>query len=188
MLIDINKCKWLPQIIEIRDEVKNVINSISHNELKSICVANEWTTTPTKPSYGNWNFSLYNKHWVVPNPPDILMNVNRKIGEIPDCFQSFINFMKPNSILPKHMDDESIEGNMGTLKSAGLKCYQISCGIQIPSTDVSLCGLDLNGEIIAVGENDIIAFDGTKPHSGWNKTDNYRVTLIFDMYKTGFTN
>lgn len=188
MLVDINKLKWLPQLIEIQSEVKYVIDSMTHDELKAMCVANDWSHKPTSPSFGNWNFSLYNKHWIVPNPPDILMPVNEKIGKIDDCFQAFVNFMRPNSVLPVHADDESEAGNMGTLRSAGLKCYQISCGIQVPSDDPELCGLNINGQVVPVKQGEIIAFDGSVPHNGWNKTDQYRVTLIFDMYKTGFTN
>jgi hypothetical protein len=188
MIIPTEKMKDLSLVTEIMHDTINMINSTSYEQIKMDVVANDWSTNPNKPSYGNWNFSLYNKHWTIPEIPEYMKSIQQKIEQIPDCFQSFINFIRPNTILPKHMDDETLEGNMGTLRCAGIKCYQVSCGIVIPSIDSLQCGLDIDGTIVSHGKGEIIVFDGTKPHWGWNKTDSWRVTLILDMYKTGFTN
>jgi hypothetical protein len=188
MIIPAEKIKTISTLREILVDVQEIFSKVTYDEIKQQAVVNEWSKDdPTKPSHGNWNFALYNKHWTIPEAPAMFNEVVAKIEKLPDCFQAFINFMKPNSILPEHMDDESSNGNYGTLKSAGIKCYQISCGIHIPSSDPELCGLEINKEIAVVGEGKIIAFDGTLPHRGWNNTDQWRVTLIYDMYKTGFT-
>jgi hypothetical protein len=187
MIVSADKIKTISTLREILTDVQEIFSKVTYEEIKQQAVVNEWSNNASKPSYGNWNFALYNKHWTIPEAPIMFKEVTSKIEKLPDCFQAFINFMKPNSILPEHMDDESTEGNLGTLRSAGLKCYQISCGIHIPSIDPALCGLEVNKEVIVVGENEIIAFDGTLPHRGWNNTDQWRVTLIYDMYKTGFT-
>ena len=188
MIISADKIKTISELREILVDMQEIFNNVTYEEIKQQAVINEWSINSTAKSYGNWNFSLYNKHWTIPEVPDMFKDVVKKIEKLPDCFQAFINFMQPNSILPEHLDDESPNGNYGTLKSAGIKCYQISCGIHIPSSDPIECGLEINKEIIAVEQNSIIAFDGTLPHRGWNNTDQWRVTLIYDMYKTGFTN
>lgn len=187
MLVSIDNCKSKEKIKEILIDIQEIFNNHSLEEIKNSVVVNEWNTDPTRETYGNWNFSLYNKHWIVPDPP-LFEKVSEKISQIPECFQSFINVMKPHSILPTHMDDESSEGNVGTLRCAGTKCYQISAGIKIPSVDPAVCGLKIGEDIITVGTGEIIVFDGTIPHSGWNKSEDWRITWILDVYKTDFTN
>lgn len=189
MMIPAEKIKTINDLKIILADVQEIFNNTSYDVIKEQAVINEWgKNNTTNPANGNWNFALYNKHWTIPNAPPMFDEVVKKIESLPDCFQAFINFMKPNSVLPEHMDDESANGNYGTLRCAGIKCYQISCGIHIPSTNPTLCGLEINKEIVTVGQGDIIAFDGTLPHRGWNNTDSWRVTLIYDMYKTGFIN
>jgi hypothetical protein len=189
MTIPAEKIKTIAELKEILLDVQEIFSKTTYDKIKQQAVVNEWSKDdPAKPSHGNWNFALYNKHWTIPDVPPMFEEVVKKMELLPDCFQAFINFMKPNSTLPEHMDDESLDGNYGTLRSAGIKCYQISCGIHIPSTDPALCGLEINKEVVTFGAGDIIAFNGTLPHRGWNNTDQWRVTLIYDMYKTGFTN
>lgn len=189
MMIPAEKIKTLTELKEILIDVQKIFSNTTYEQIKQQAVVNEWSKDdPSKPAHGNWNFALYNKHWTIPDAPPMFSDVVKKIEVLPDCFQAFINFMKPNSILPEHMDDESANGNYGTLKSAGIKCYQISCGVHIPSSNPIECGLEVNKEIVTVEQGGIIAFDGTLPHRGWNNTDQWRVTLIYDMYKTGFTN
>jgi hypothetical protein len=113
-------------------------------------------------------------------------NIEDNLASIPDVYQSFINFIHPHTKLPIHKDNEDDQTNFGTLKVVGYKCYQITAGVIIPSEDPKLCGLNIDGEIISTSQGEIIAFDGTKPHGGWNNTDQWRVTWIIDMYKTGF--
>jgi hypothetical protein len=189
MMIPAEKIKTINELRAILVEVQTIFDNTTYDEIKQQAVVNEWSKdNELNPAHGNWNFALCNKHWTIPDAPNMFAEVVKKIGLLPDCFQAFINFMKPNSVLPEHMDDESINGNYGTLRCAGIKCYQISCGIHIPSIDPILCGLELNKEIITIGQGEIVAFDGTLPHRGWNNTDQWRVTLIYDMYKTGFIN
>lgn len=187
MIIPTEKMKDLALVTEIMHDVTQMLEGRDYNQIKTEVVANDWSTNPNKPAYGNWNFSLYNKHWTIPDVPDYMKDVQRKIELLPDCFQTFINFIRPHSILPTHIDNESENTNMGTLKCVGIKCYQVSCGIVIPSVDPEVCGLDIGGNIVTLDKGEIIVFDGTAPHCGWNKTDSWRVTLIFDMYKTSFT-
>ena len=186
MIISGNKIKSYGYLKYMLKEIQEIISTHTMEEIKSQCVVNAWCDDPAQSLSNNWNFSLYNKHFTVPSPPPIFKNIEDNLATIPDVFQSFINFMHPMSILPKHQDDEGTQGNMGTLRSAGFKTLQITAGVLIPSQDTKLCGLNINGEIIPTVQGEIIAFDGTVPHSGWNYTDQWRVTWIIDMYKTGF--
>jgi hypothetical protein len=186
MIIREKQIKHIGLLKYMLKEIQEIVNSHSIEEIKSQCVYNSWCDKPDDPLAQNWNFSLYNKHFTVPPPPPMFKNIEENLAEIPDAYQSFINFMHPHTVLPTHYDDEGNQTNMGTLRVVGLKCYQITAGVIIPSNDPELCGLNINGEIIPTHEGEIIAFDGTKPHGGWNRTDQWRITWIIDMYKTGF--
>lgn len=188
MVIPGSRIKSIDLLQTMLAEVQDIIKNTPFEEIKRQAVVNEWTKDPDHHNLaGNWNFSLYNKHFEVPPPPAMFSNIERLLGTIPDAYQSFINFMAPHTILPTHADDEGEQTNFGTLKVVGRKCYQVTAGVIIPSTDPELCGLNLDGLITHTEEGKIVAFDGTKPHGGWNNTDQWRVTWIIDMYKTGFT-
>jgi Aspartyl/Asparaginyl beta-hydroxylase len=186
MIIPGNKIKEIEKLKEILAEIQSIISATPIEDIKSQVVVNDWSDTPESSCYGNWNFSLYNKHYMVPTPPAMFKNIEDKLGTIPDVFQSFINFMAPNTVLPTHCDDENNSGNFGTLRAAGFKCYQITAGVQIPSNNAEVCGLNIDGFITNTEQGSIVAFDGTKPHNGWNRSDSWRITWIVDMYKTGF--
>jgi hypothetical protein len=186
MIIPGNKIKSILLLNYMMKEIQEIFSTHSIEEIKSQCVVNAWAEDSTDPQSRNWNFSLYNRHFVVPSPPSVFKNIEDNLATIPDVYQSFINFMAPDSFLPTHQDNEGNQTNFGTLKVVGLKCFQITAGIKVPSNDSKLCGLDINGEIIPTFQNEIIAFDGTEPHGGWNYTDQWRITWIIDMYKTGF--
>lgn len=186
MIVPGDKIKSIGLLRYMLKEIQEIVSTHSMEEIKSQCVVNSWCDNPEDRQSHNWNFSLYNKHFVVPPPPTMFKNIEFNLASIPDVYQSFINFMHPHSVLPVHQDDEGDQTNMGTLRVVGYKCYQITAGVLIPSEDVNLCGLDINGTIIPTRQGEIIAFDGTKPHGGWNRTDQWRITWIIDMYKTGF--
>ncbi len=186
MIITGNQIKSHGYLKYMLKEIQGIISKHTIEEIKSQCVANSWCDNPKDPLSNNWNFSLYNKHFTVPPPPSMFKNIEENLATIPDVYQSFINFMAPNTVLPTHQDDEGNQTNFGTLRVVGFKCYQITAGVLIPSEDPELCGLNIDGQITSTRQGEIIAFDGTRPHGGWNKTDQWRITWIIDMYKTGF--
>jgi len=123
-----------------------------------------------------------------------------EIKKIPSIAQVIINFVGGNTITPWHIDDDSVleewkKNNSGLYNenNSVIGCesitptYQLMCGIW--TTEFS--GDDICLEFKDYGKkswraNDIIAFDGTNEHMGWNKTSDVRVAMYFDVDRSAW--
>ena len=101
------------------------------------------------------------------------------INSIPGCFQSFINFVEPNSLIIKHTDKHVVAAD-------GVEFYPCIIAVNIPSNDPSRCALNVGGIPCAANDGDIMIIDGSTEHWGYNHTDGWRITLILDLNKRSF--
>lgn len=98
--------------------------------------------------------------------------------ELPGIVNFSLNAIAPGGQVPKHSD---YTYDMRKDLSKADLVYVILLGVDIPSTDIDKCGFKIGDETILLKTNDIIAFDGKIPHSGWNFTDKWRYTINMDL-------
>ncbi len=83
-----------------------------------------------------------------------------------------MNFTKPYGEIVPHRDPyDTIDGQV-------VKHITFIAGVIIPSTDVNKCGMKFNDTTIFLGEGEWVGFSPDTMHSSWNKTDQYRLSLI----------
>jgi len=99
------------------------------------------------------------------------------IEKIPGVINVAINFIGPQNIIPDHKDDYF---DMSPEIAGEKKGWGTMIGISMPSPDVEVVGFHIEGEKKGWDTGDIVSFDGYKTHGGWNKSDEWRVTMIID--------
>lgn len=101
-------------------------------------------------------------------------------------FQAVINVVGPNSITPLHNDSRDYDGNpikLGYTRGR-ITPYQMMTGVYMPPGD---SGMQFaSGYILRWTDGDIMAFDGSEDHHGWNNTSESRITLFLDVDKDAF--
>jgi len=100
------------------------------------------------------------------------------IKRIPGVLNVCVNFIEPKSIIPEHSDDY---WDMSTEVIGEVRGYGTMIGISMPSADPKVVGFQVDGEIKGWDTGDLVSFDGYKKHSGWNHSDQWRVTMILDI-------
>jgi hypothetical protein len=110
------------------------------------------------------------------------------VKKIPYCFQCFINFIEPNTIVDKHTDTNivSMFADVEGVENFGSKLYQCVFAIKIPSKKPELCAFDIGGIIHPTKDGEITIFDGSVEHRGWNFTDDWRITMVIDLDRKAF--
>ena len=115
--------------------------------------------------------------------------LKQKLSEIPSITQAVINWIGPNSVTPYHCDNRvyntDIATNTGVQASNVLgDTYQIMLGLYIPQFDNMEIGLKFkhSPDDQRTGRSgEILAFDGSYEHSGWNNTNEVRISLFIDV-------
>lgn len=98
--------------------------------------------------------------------------------ELPGIVNFSLNVVSPGGQCPPHTD---YRFDMNPTQTKAKRAYVILLGIDIPSTDINVCGFDLNGDKKLLVNGDIISFDGAFIHSSWNYSDKYRYTVNIDF-------
>jgi hypothetical protein len=120
--------------------------------------------------------------------------LRQKLSEIPSITQAVINWIGPNSVTPYHCDNRvyntDIATNTGVQASNVLgDTYQIMLGLYIPQFDNMEIGLMFKHspeDQRTWRSGEIIAFDGSYEHSGWNKTNEVRISLFIDVVQNSW--
>jgi hypothetical protein len=94
--------------------------------------------------------------------------------------RALINFVGPNSIIPHHVDSDELP------EYAETGIYNIVVGLFIPSEDPEQVALEIDGVVVGNKNDGAVIFDGQVPHSGYNKTNEWRVTLFLFVNKKAF--
>lgn len=87
----------------------------------------------------------------------------------------YVNFIMPFKIVPLHKDDYYEKNIIDN------PVYGSVIGISMPSSDPSVVGFEVGGEIKGWPTGGIVSFDGNVLHSGWNYTNEIRVTALLDI-------
>jgi len=97
---------------------------------------------------------------------------------LPGITNFTINAIAPGGTVPPHSDyDYDMRHDLSGIK----KSYAILLCIDIPSDDIEKCGFNLGDDRVLLKTNDIVAFDGSVEHWGWNYTDKWRYTVNMDI-------
>jgi hypothetical protein len=97
---------------------------------------------------------------------------------LPGIVNFSVNAIMPGGAAPIH-SDYSYDMRFDLAKTD--KVYVILMGVDIPSSDINICGFKLGDDIMTVNTGEIIAFDGMIPHGSWNKSDKWRYTINMDI-------
>ena len=86
----------------------------------------------------------------------------------------------PNSIIPLHLDD------MSRPKFDTSNFYVMFIGIHVPSNEPNIVGIQIDKEIYNHTHGKAIVFDTQIPHSAWNNTDEWWLSLRLSVLKEFF--
>jgi hypothetical protein len=87
----------------------------------------------------------------------------------------------PNSIIPLHLDDMT-----RPQFDSNNNFYVMFIGIHVPSNDASIVGLQIDKEIYNHTYGKAIVFDTQIPHSAWNNSDKWWLSLRLSVLKEFF--
>lgn len=93
--------------------------------------------------------------------------------------EAAINFVGPNSITPLHSDKGAYVYDSWAIEPS----YQLVGGIYSPKGDI---GLEMNGVAKSWSAGEFVAFDGSTEHHGWNRTNEFRISLYLDVRQGDF--
>jgi hypothetical protein len=174
--IDYKKFNYYHEVEKLRDIVINEYGDIKDTisqEQTGLSVHERYGSTATDIYW--YGFPLidvekentdYTKYW----PKTI-----EKLKTIPGIINACINFVGPNSRLPDHVDMDISKEKIGDRTAIGT-----IIGIDMPSADPAIVGFHVDNEIKGWSTGDIVCIDGYKNHGGWNKSNSWRVSLLFD--------
>ncbi len=97
---------------------------------------------------------------------------------LPGVVNFSLNAIAPGGKAPTHSD---YSYDMRKDLSHVDRCYVALLAVDIPSTDIEVCGFHLAEDRILLKTGDIITFDGATPHGSWNYSDKWRYTINIDL-------
>jgi len=83
-----------------------------------------------------------------------------------------MNFTSPHGVIVPHQDPYDI------INGEEIKHYNCLAGVVIPSDDINKCGMKFGDEEKFLHEGEWFCFHPDIKHEAWNRTDQYRLTLI----------
>jgi hypothetical protein len=107
-------------------------------------------------------------------------------GNIPGLLQMMVNFIKPGGILPIH-DDRGGWERIDRWTGERQRGFTVSVGIDIPSSDPRLCGLEFDKDKRGQENGGWLVFEGrNQKHTCWNLTKQWRVAAVVDVQAKEF--
>lgn len=103
-----------------------------------------------------------------------------KIESMPGIVLSVLFFIAPNSIVPTHIHDMDRPAYDNT------DYYNIFLGLYVPSTDVEILGAKIDNEIHSHAKGKAFVFDSQVPHSAWNNTNEWWLSILMYIKKDCF--
>lgn len=94
--------------------------------------------------------------------------------------RALFNFVGPNSVIPDHVDSDELPPYAET------SIYNIVIGVFVPSEDPEKIALKIDGVLVGNKNDEAIVFDGQVPHEGYNRTNEWRVTMFCFVSKGAF--
>jgi len=99
---------------------------------------------------------------------------------IPGLITLNVNFIGGNSIIPDHKDNIKALTDIEAWRKLG---YITVIGIDVPGKNVDEVGFHVKNVKKFIKTGDIVTFDGSLVHGGWNNTDKKRVTFYITIDK-----
>jgi hypothetical protein len=177
MWIDSQQCRYYSTLQEILKDLQEIFSQINFQDLKTDPSVTLWSTDSNDVWNTNWSINLYNKQNPLTAVPSVFDSVVEKIKTMDGCYQVFLNFVAPGSIIPKHKDNK----NLGNIIGPEDECYQSVLAVYIPDIDPTVCGFESGGQIKTYSTGEIVAFDGMVEHWGWNYSSQWRITACVDI-------
>lgn len=97
---------------------------------------------------------------------------------LPGVVNFSLNAISPGGQAPTHSD---YTYDMRKDLSKSDRCYVALLAVDIPSTDIEICGFHLGEERMLLKTGDVFFFDGGIPHGSWNFSDKWRYTINIDI-------
>lgn len=110
---------------------------------------------------------------------ELFPNTKKLIDSIPEIRDAMIIGFGPQSQLYTHVDTTELE------PYADIDWVSVYIGMFVPSYDVNEVAVKIEDEVHA--HNDVIIFDTQIPHSAWNWTDEWWVSIRLAVSKTKST-
>lgn len=99
--------------------------------------------------------------------------LSQLLQQYPDIISCYITKTEPGSIIKPHCGETNAH-------------IRIHLGLQIPTTDATLCGIQVGDTIRAWKEGEAFGFNDALPHHVWNKTSQPRYIAIVDVIRPEF--
>lgn len=100
---------------------------------------------------------------------------------MPGLVSLSVNFVDARSIIPDHRDDMPMLVDVDHWRRE--PGYITVVGIDIPGSTIQDAGFHVNQEKKHIRTGDVVTFDGSHVHGGWNNTDRMRVTFYVSINK-----
>jgi hypothetical protein len=196
MWLDPKKYKGFDKIQDIIDITRKVVSEINlESEYKKFLdIGNYYPETHSKDEQVDWyGIILYNIHTNTENRLEKIevknelshlvprfSEITEKIKLLPGISEASINFYAPHSTIPQHVDNQWFLHH--NILDGYRRCLSLIVGIDMPSTDLELCSLTVGNETKSWASGEFFGFDGLVLHSGFNKTDKFRVTMLIETF------
>jgi hypothetical protein len=194
--IDPKKYAGYDMIQNIVDTTRKIVSNISLSDeyKKFLDIGNYYPETHSSEEKVNWRgIILYNVHTNTENRLEKIEEkselvhlipefdkITQLVKQLPGISEASINFYAPHSSIPQHVDNQWFLHHK-TLDGYR-RCLSVIVGVDMPSTNPELCSLTVGGETKSWASGEFFGFDGLVPHSGFNKTDNFRVTMLIETF------
>lgn len=170
-----------PQFQHISKTLRDNLHTIKaeYNKLRSL-VPNDYKLVPDehKLHQGDWNWNSYilkgsrQASFAIhcPQTVELLESFNQPklMTEVPFSYAFFSTLGKQSSIAAHY-------------GPCNLR-VRVHFALSVPSSNVNDCGMQIGDEKVSWQEGECVFFDDTYEHSVWNKTDDERVVLLFDLW------
>jgi hypothetical protein len=166
------------------ETLRDIVITEYNKNKNSLCIQNtglpvgELYDTSTIPNINWFGYPLitaeaieeeFTKYW-----PDTI----NFIKEIPGVINCCINCVGPNSTIPAHIDHAISKEVIGNKEAIG-----VIIGISMPTNDPDIVGFNVDGVVKGWSTGEIVGINGYLEHSGWNYSNDWRITLLIDLDK-----
>lgn len=104
---------------------------------------------------------------------DILKNMN-------GVYRALFNLLGPNAIIHEHVDSDELPPYADT------DIYNVVLGVFRADCKLEDIALEVEGIVLPTVVGEPVIFDGQVPHHGWNRSDEWRMTLFMFVDKEAF--
>lgn len=100
------------------------------------------------------------------------------VKTIPGTINCCINCVGPGSTIPMHIDYAISKEVIGDKEAIG-----VIVGVNMPSDNPDIVGFDVGGVVKGWQTGELVGINGYLEHGGWNRSSEWRVTLLIDLDK-----